>query len=274
GVAVGAAVWVTKNGDGTVSRIDPATNTVSAPVRVGNGPTGVAVAPNGVWVANNLDGTVSRIDPGTATVAEADPVGDGPLGVALGGGAVWVTNEFDGTVTRLDPATKRTSAVKVGSAPQAAVVLGGSLWVAAQGSGSSHRGGTLQLVSNSPPFPKAIDPGVSYDPASWQVLITTNDGLVAFKRVGGPGGASIVPDLATSIPTPTDGGTTYTFQLRPGIRYSNGRTVKPEDVLFAIERLFRSHSPVVPTGYFQVIVGGSACAKDAATCDLSAGIVT
>jgi YVTN family beta-propeller protein len=274
GVAVGALVWVTNNGEGTVSRIDPATNAVTAVVRVGNGPAGVAVAPDGVWVANNLDGTVSRIDPGTATVAEADPVGDGPLGVALGGGAVWVTNEFDGTVTRLDPATKRTSTVSVGSAPQGAVVLDDSLWVAAQGSGSAHRGGTLHLVSSSPPFPKAIDPGVSYYPAAWQVLITTNDGLVAFKRVGGPGGSSIVPDLATSIPAPTGGGTTYTFQLRPGIHYSDGQTVKPEDVRFAIERLFRLHSPVVDAGYYQVILGGAACAKEPATCDLSAGIVT
>jgi peptide/nickel transport system substrate-binding protein len=274
GVAVGAAVWVTDNGDGTVTRIDPSSNTVTAVVRVGNGPAGVAVAPDGVWVANNLDGTVSRIDPGTATVGEADPVGDGPLGVALGGGAVWVTNEFDGTVTRLDPATKRTSAVRVGSAPQAAVVLGGSLWVAAQGASSAHRGGTLQLVSNSTPFPKAIDPGVSYSPAAWQVLITTNDGLVAFKQVGGPGGTSIVPDLATSIPAPTNGGTTYTFQLRPGIRYSNGQPVKASDVRFSFERLYRAQSPVVPNGYYQGILGGSACAKDGATCDLSAGIVT
>ena len=31
-----------------------------------------------------------------------------------------------------------------------------------------------------------------------------------------------MPDLATAIPTPTDGGTTYTFRIRRGIRYSNG----------------------------------------------------
>ena len=36
----------------------------------------------------------------------------------------------------------------------------------------------------------------------------TNDGLVAFQRVGGPQGAAIVPDLATSIPQPSDGGRT------------------------------------------------------------------
>ncbi len=274
GVGVGESVWVANSGDGTVSRIDPATNVVTAVVHVGNGPAGIAVGEDGVWVTSNLDGTVSRIDPATAIVTDTSPVGDGPLGVAIGGGAVWVTNEFDGTVSRLDAATGRTSAVRVGNAPQAAAVIGGSLWVTARGAGTAHRGGTLQLVSSTPPFPKAIDPAVSYSTSSWGVVIVTNDGLVAFKRVGGPDGSSIVPDLATSIPAPTDGGTTYTFQLRPGIHYSNGQVVKPVDVRSSIERVFRSHSAAVGVGYYQGIVGGAACANDPATCDLSAGIVT
>ena len=49
-------------------------------------------------------------------------------------------------------------------------------------------------------------------------------------------GIQLVPDLATEIPTPTDGGLTYTFQLRPGIRYSNGEVVAPADFLGAFER--------------------------------------
>ena len=58
-------------------------------------------------------------------------------------------------------------------------------------------------------------------------MTITNDGLVTFKRVGGSDGATIVPDLATSVPLPTDGGRTYTFQLRRGIRYSTGAMVGP-----------------------------------------------
>ena len=48
-----------------------------------------------------------------------------------------------------------------------------------------------------------------------------------------------VPDLATSLPTPTDGGRTYTFQLRRGIRYSNGDPVRASDLRRALERVFR-----------------------------------
>ena len=42
----------------------------------------------------------------------------------------------------------------------------------------------------------------------------TGDGLVAFNQVSGLAGAQLVPDLATSLPAPTDGGRTYTFRLR------------------------------------------------------------
>ena len=65
GVAVGeGAVWVTEFADQSVSRIDPTTNKVSETIHVGFGPQGVAVGEGAVWVAG-LDGTVSRIDPAT-----------------------------------------------------------------------------------------------------------------------------------------------------------------------------------------------------------------
>ena len=41
-----------------------------------------------------------------------------------------------------------------------------------------------------------------------KALVRGNDGLVGFRRVGGLDGAALVPDLATSIPVPTDGGRT------------------------------------------------------------------
>jgi peptide/nickel transport system substrate-binding protein len=106
----------------------------------------------------------------------------------------------------------------------------------------------------------------------------TNDGLTAFKRVGGSDGAQLVPDLAVSLPTPTDGGLTYTFQLRSGIRYSNGQPVRPEDFRRAIERDFKL-GPGAPLQtfaytYFEDLVGGAACAGYPARCELSRGIVT
>jgi len=70
----------------------------------------------------------------------------------------------------------------------------------------------------------------------------TNDGLVGYRRVSGPLGDTIVPDLATALPVPADGGKTYRFRLRTGIKYSNGVLVKPEDFRRAIERVLH-HQP-------------------------------
>ena len=64
----------------------------------------------------------------------------------------------------------------------------------------------------------------------------TGDGLVALNQVSGLAGAQPVPDLATSLPAPTDGGRTYTFLLRSGIRYSNGRPVQATDFRSTFER--------------------------------------
>src|SRR5690348_5861680 len=97
----------------------------------------------------------------------------------------------------------------------------------------------------------------------------TSDGLLNYKRVAGNAGTQLVPDLAESIPTATDGGKTYVFQVRKGIKYSDGRTVKPSDFTYTMERQFKAAAPA--SGFYQDIVGGDACAKKPKTCDLSKG---
>ena len=67
----------------------------------------------------------------------------------------------------------------------------------------------------------------------------TNDGLVAFNQTSGLAGTQLVPDLAVSLPTPTDGGKTYVFRLRPNILFSSGRAVRPSDVRATFERDFK-----------------------------------
>ena len=84
----------------------------------------------------------------------------------------------------------------------------------------------------------SIDPAVAYDTTSIPILRMTNDGLVAFNQASGLAGTQLVPDLAVSLPTPTDGGKTYSFRLRPNIRYSDGRPVKASDIRRAFERDF------------------------------------
>jgi peptide/nickel transport system substrate-binding protein len=79
---------------------------------------------------------------------------------------------------------------------------------------------------------------------------------------------------SVSLPSPTDGGTTYTFQLRRGIRFSNGELVRPEDFRRALERdLIVGPSPQYGDPFANVI-GGGACAAHPSHCDLTRGVVT
>jgi peptide/nickel transport system substrate-binding protein len=131
---------------------------------------------------------------------------------------------------------------------------------------AAHKGGTFTILANSA-FGVA-DPAQNYTLQEWQLLIDTHDGLVQFQRVGGTAGTKLVPDLATSIPTPTDGGKTYLFHLRKGIKFSNGKVMKPSDFVATIERQFTVPGP---TSFYAGIVGASAC--KAKSCDLSQGMV-
>ena len=132
--------------------------------------------------------------------------------------------------------------------------------------GTPQKGGTLTILASSA-FGVA-DPAQNYTLQQWAFLIDTHDGLVAFKRVGGTEGTQIVPDLAEQIPQPTDGGKTYTFQIRKGIKFSDGSTMKPSDFVTTFERQFTVPGP---TSFYSGIVGADKCTPK--NCDLSQGVV-
>jgi peptide/nickel transport system substrate-binding protein len=267
-IAVGAgAIWVADQGAGVLAQVDPHSGQSVATIHVGNGPTAIAVGDGAVWAANGLDSTVSKINPLTGAVAATIPVGSYPVAVAVNGDSVFVANEYSATVSRID---SRTNAVvqttPVGGGPTTLVSATGRIWVGTRAIGT-HRGGTLTLLHTRP---ISIDPALQLDLAPPVSDGLTRDGLVTPNRVGGPQSLQLVPDLAVSVPAPTDGGTTYTFRLRGGIRYSNGQPVRAADFRREIERLFRLGSP--GSGYFASIVGAAGCSR--AGCDLMRGIAT
>jgi YVTN family beta-propeller protein len=273
GIAVGfGSLWVTSERTASVSRLDPTTKAVVGTINVGNGPVAVVVGAGSVWVANTLDGTVSRIDPHMNSVTATISTGPGPSDIAVGPQAVWVANNAGASLTRIDVATNRVvRTVRLGNRPEGLALARGSVLVAVRELGVAHRGGTLRVYSGRRGL-NSIDPGISYESYNVAIPSLTSDGLVAYNHVGGSDGSTLVPDLASSLPLPTDAGKTYTFELRSGIRYSSGRVVRAEDIRRAIERVFRVASP--GSGYYAGIVGGARCAKrPKKPCDLSRGIV-
>jgi len=271
-LAFGAgALWASERTANRVTRIDPTTGSVVQTIPVGNGPAGLAFGSGAVWVANSLDGTVSRISPTTNSVTGTIATGDGPTAVAVGSRGVWVSNQFGGTLARIDPQTNQVvRQISVGGRPQGVVISGDTVLVSVGQSGAGHRGGTLTVRMNRDA--DSIDTAVAYDSTSWSILRLTSDGLVAFNQASGLAGTQLVPDLAVSLSTPTDDGKTYTFRLRPNIRYSNGKPVRASDFRSTLERDLKVGKPV-PSCYYAGIVGGARCVKRPKRCDLSHGIV-
>lgn len=120
-------------------------------------------------------------------------------------------------------------------------------------------------------FP-SLDPAFYDNAAPGQFGGLTYDTLVTFDHTGGVDGLRLVPDLAVALPAVTDSGRTYTFGLRPWIRYSNGSPLRADDFRHAFERLFRLGSPGAT--FYTAIAGAETCMRTPARCDLSRGIVT
>ena len=272
-LAFGAGtLWASERAAAQVVRIDPTTGKQVFAIQVGNGPTGIAFGDRAAWVANSLDGTVSRIDPDTNSVTKLVSAGDGPDAVAVDARGVWVSNQFDGTIVRIDPNSNQPAQrVSVGSRPLGLAMSGDAVLVAVRHTGAGHRGGTLVVRADRPSVVDSIDFALTGATYTFPFLRMTGDGLVALNQVSGLAGAQPVPDLATSLPSPTDGGHTYTFLLRPGIRYSTGRPVQATDFRSTFERDYALDYGNVND--YNEIVGGAQCQKRPKRCDLSRGIV-
>jgi len=268
-----SAVWASSGAGGTVTRLSAATGAAVKPIATGDGASGLALAGGALWVANTLAGTVSKIDPQRDRVVATVPLGpgDGPSEVAAGAGKVWVSNEFAGTVVGIDPRRGRpVSRLDVGYRPQGLALVDGALWVGVRASGAGHRGGTLRVVTQQRFAAGHFAPG-SYITFPSKILSLTNDGLTAFRRSGGPDGYRLTADLALSLPRISDSGLTYAFQMRRGIRYSDGEPVLPADIRRGLARDLRAGGPAA--ALYTGIVGAARCMRRPAACDLSRGIV-
>jgi peptide/nickel transport system substrate-binding protein len=87
--------------------------------------------------------------------------------------------------------------------------------------------------------------------------------LVGSNHVAGAAGNKLVPDLATSVAKPTNGGKTYTFKLKNGIRFSPpvNREITSADIRFALERAARPKNGAQYGFYYGVIKGWNAYAN-------------
>jgi peptide/nickel transport system substrate-binding protein len=177
--------------------------------------------------------------------------------------------------------SKRVRPVAIAAVVAVGLVLVVSACGGSSSSGSSSNGTTT--ISGQRTFPelKAVwgttdyfDPGLSYRLESWQVFQDTYLGLVIKAHVSCLTGncAKILPGLATTTGTITNGGKTYQFTLRKGLKYSNGEAIKASDFKNTIIRDFNLNSPGI--GFYSNIEGIDSCEANPTKCKDISGIVT
>lgn len=134
---------------------------------------------------------------------------------------------------------------RIGKAPWITVLLLAVLVTGALGgcgASSKSPAGTAQ-TSESPSYglrvvrwlvpqePETLDPAAVQDQVGSQIAGLLFDTLVGYDAAN----QKVVPRLADRWTASPDG-QVYTFHLRPGVRFHNGRQLKAEDVKYSLER--------------------------------------
>jgi peptide/nickel transport system substrate-binding protein len=128
-----------------------------------------------------------------------------------------------------------SSSSNTSAAPAATGTSSGTSTAASTGTAGGKNGGTITIDSGTPPL--SADPGLDFTTQGNELESVIDMPLLTFKRgVEGAGGSTIIPALATGLPTASNGGKTYTFTLRSGLHYSDGTPIKVSDVITALER--------------------------------------
>jgi peptide/nickel transport system substrate-binding protein len=108
---------------------------------------------------------------------------------------------------------------------------------ASSSSSSSSSTGTVTLLMGT--APQSLDPGLDYTTQGAEINWLVYTGLDTYRHSSGAAGGNLIPGLATTLPTISEGGKTYTATLRPGLKFSNGQPVKASDFLYTVERAIK-----------------------------------
>ncbi|HEX2019454.1 MAG TPA: ABC transporter substrate-binding protein [Aurantimonas sp.] len=95
-----------------------------------------------------------------------------------------------------------------------------------------------------------LDPAIGYDWQNWSMIKSLFDGLMDYV----PGTTELRPGLAESYEISEDG-QTFTFKLRSGVKFHNGREMTAEDVKYSLDRVTNPETQSPGAGFFGMIEG-------------------
>ncbi|MFC4947570.1 ABC transporter substrate-binding protein [Pseudonocardia sp. GCM10023141] len=99
---------------------------------------------------------------------------------------------------------------------------------------SDKKGGTLKLANKGDW--DSLDPADTYYGYSWDFIRTYTRALTMFKSEPGAASNEVVGDLATGKGVSSDGGKTWTYTLKKGLKYEDGTEIKAADVKYGVMR--------------------------------------
>ncbi|MGK5627926.1 ABC transporter substrate-binding protein [Streptomyces sp. URMC 123] len=118
---------------------------------------------------------------------------------------------------------------------------------------SDKKGGTVTYAMAD--APESFDPGNTYYAFVYNFSRLYARPLTTFKPAPGPKGNELVPDLAESMGQASDGGKTWTYKIRKGVKYDDGTEVTAKDVKYAVERSnFARETLSLGPNYFQQLL--------------------
>ncbi|GAA5541519.1 MULTISPECIES: ABC transporter substrate-binding protein [Brucella] len=95
-----------------------------------------------------------------------------------------------------------------------------------------------------------LDPAIGYDWQNWSMIKSLFDGLMDYE----PGTTNLRKEIAEDY-TISEDGKTFTFKLRKGVKFHNGRELTADDVKYSIERVVNPKTQSPGAGFFGSILG-------------------
>jgi streptogramin lyase len=152
------SVWAHDDDARRLIRYDPSSRRVVAQLPTGDGASALVEQGGLIWIVNHRDGTLERIDPATNSITPLSKLpGDAPERMVFAAGSLWVTGRGT-DLLRVDPATGAVQAtIELGAGGIDVRAAGGSVWIAAPTAADDLRGNPfLERVLRIDPATNAI----------------------------------------------------------------------------------------------------------------------
>jgi len=155
-------------------------------------------------------------------------------GVALAACVALAASACSSSKTNSNSSSAPTSAVTTLPSGNTSAATGYNAAVTGIVRPTDKEGGTMTLVDRSD-F-DSLDTGNTYDAFAWAIMGDWSRPMMTYAQQPGSAGAKVVPDLAQGPGVVSNNGLTWTYKIKPNVKYQDGSIVKSADVKYAIER--------------------------------------